>query len=116
MPYTYQEFKKSNNDGVYIYGLYLEGARWDKAEMILADAIEKEIYFSMPVIWFLPTRDYIGKEGDFQCPVYKTTTRAGVLSTTGHSTNFILYVDLPSEEIPDKWTLLGTALFCQINN
>lgn len=114
--WTAQEFKKVSSDGVFVYGLYLEGAHWDKSEMILTDAVEKEIYFTMPVIQFLPTKDYVGREGDYQCPVYKTAKRAGVLSSTGLSTNFIVYVDLPSEENPDKWTLLGTALLCQINN
>jgi dynein heavy chain len=109
------EFKKSVKDGVFVYGLYLEGARWDKEEMILVDAIEKEIYFQMPVIHFLPTNAYVAKEGDYLCPVYKTTQRAGVLSSTGLSTNFVVYVDLSSEENPDKWTLLGVALMCQIN-
>ncbi|OMJ83653.1 hypothetical protein SteCoe_15380 [Stentor coeruleus] len=114
-PFMFSEFKKTVNDGVFIYGLYLEGARWDSEEMILIDAQEKEIYFTMPVIQFLPTHNYVAKEGDYLCPVYKTGKRAGILSSTGLSTNFVVYVDLPSEEIPDKWTLLGTALLCQIN-
>ena len=115
-PWTLQEFRKSEADGVFVYGMYLEGARWDKGEMVLVDAVEKEIYFCMPVIQFLPTRDYVVREGDYQCPVYKTTKRAGVLSSTGLSTNFIVYVDLPSDEAPDKWTLLGTAMVCQLNS
>jgi hypothetical protein len=60
----------------------------------------------MPIIHFLPqvnikqkakdneSEDYNELE-NYICPVYKTSARAGVLSTTGQSTNFILAVELP---------------------
>jgi len=50
------------------------------------------------------------------CPVYKTTVRAGVLSSLGQSTNFVLAVDLETEDDPEKWILKGTALFCQLDD
>lgn len=40
--------------------------------------------------------------------------RAGVLSTTGQSTNFVLCVSLPMQpgSDADRWVLQGTALLC----
>ena len=86
-------------DGVYIYGLFLEGAGWDPSEKCLVESKPKELFVSFPAIHLDPKTDR--KEptsGVYSCPCYKTTTRAGTLSTTGHSTNFVLMVEVPSKE------------------
>jgi len=87
------------DDGVYIYGCFLEGARWDAAEHCLAESRPKELFVSFPAIHLDPK---VGRQtppsGVYACPCYKTTMRAGTLSTTGHSTNFVLMVEVPSKE------------------
>jgi dynein heavy chain, axonemal len=41
------------------------------------------MYYSMPVIHFNPVKENTNKSTDYKCPLYKTSVRAGVLSTTG---------------------------------
>jgi len=93
------DIKSKPPDGCYIYGLFLEGARWDAAEHCLAESQPKMLYVDFPAVHLNPK---VGrttpKEGIYACPCYKTTTRAGLLSTTGHSTNFVLMVEVPSKE------------------
>jgi dynein heavy chain len=54
----------------------------------------------MPVIHFIPIKVSEKKLPEkydiYECPVYKTSVRAGVLSTTGQSTNFVLSVEVPT--------------------
>ena len=81
-----------------------------------ADLRPREMFSAMPIIHFYPVKDYKRNEAEYAAPVYKTSTRAGVLSTTGISTNFIVAVDLPTDIDPAAWTLKGTALLCQLND
>ncbi|KAJ1481104.1 hypothetical protein T484DRAFT_1808580 [Baffinella frigidus] len=40
--------------GVYLYGLYVEGARWDRVSAGLAESNFGETHVYMPVIWMEP--------------------------------------------------------------
>jgi len=103
------------SDGVIVSGLYMEGARWDAARGVVADSQPREMYSYMRPIHFLPA---LGAQPDperFDCPVYKTSKRAGALSTTGMSTNFVLSVSLPSDRDPQLWIWKGVAFLLNLN-
>lgn len=78
MEETLDDLKSGPNDGCYIRGLYLEGARWDAVLTQLGESRPKELFTEVPIIWLKPTANRaIPETGTFDCPVYKTLTRAG---------------------------------------
>lgn len=105
-------------DGVYIDGLWLEGARWDTAAGCLAESQPGVMAAPLPVVHFKPATNAAPPADQYQCPLYKTSARAGLLSTTGCSTNFVLCVSLPCPvgKDVDSWVLQGVALLCQLDS
>ena len=86
--------RNAPKDGVNVHGLFLQGCAWNW-DGWLDESKPKVLFELMPVIWIEPVNvEQDVSQGCYRCPLYKTSTRFGVLSTTGHSTNFILYMDL----------------------
>ncbi len=63
----------------------------------------------------LPQADRVTPEsGVYNCPVYKVVSRRGTLSTTGHSTNFVMMFEMPTVELEQHWILAGVAAFLSL--
>ena len=82
-------------DGVLVYGMWMECCRWDDEEEAICDAREGEVVYKCPVLHLLPDEDHVVGVEDYVCPVYKTSERSGVVGTTGVHSNFVFAVELP---------------------
>ncbi|XP_041830036.1 dynein heavy chain 9, axonemal-like isoform X1 [Melanotaenia boesemani] len=101
-----EDFTSPPREGAYIYGLYMEGARWDTQTGLIADARLKELTSTMPVIFIraIPV-DKQDNRNVYQCPVYKTRQRGPT---------YVWTFNLKTKENPSKWTLAGVALLLQV--
>ncbi|XP_041836448.1 dynein heavy chain 1, axonemal isoform X2 [Melanotaenia boesemani] len=111
------EITEIPSTGCYIHGLFLEGARWDDKAGRLTESRPKELYTQMAVIWLIPKPNRKRPHsGVYLCPVYKTLRRAGTLTATGHSTNYVFAVELPTDHSQKHWIRRGAALICALDS
>ena len=79
----------------------------------------------LPPMHLLPVQNRAKRtSGVYMCPVYKILSRRGTLSTTGHSTNFVMFIELNSKTSSvvnqngsadsDVWIKAGVAAFCAL--
>ena len=49
--------------------------------------------------------------------MYKTSAWAGVLSTTGHSTNYVMSINIPMKKNHNQsvWVKRGAAMLCDLD-
>lgn len=105
-------------DGVLVYGLFIDNARWNRETETLDESEPGVMLAPLPIVHFKPCQGYKPPSTSYECPLYKTSVRAGVLSTTGQSTNFVLCVSLPmrADTNSDFWVLQGVALMCMLDD
>jgi dynein heavy chain len=98
------DVRKGPEEGIYIYGLYLDGAKWEKGKDRLTDSDPKVLFSPLPVLWITGAQagGKSSKDSHYTCPVYKAPRRTGL--------NFITSVDLRIDDLPSKWTLRGVCL------
>jgi dynein heavy chain len=112
----------SPENGVNLHGLFLMGCGWDLKTSLLRESLKDVLFELFPVIWLepMPSADLEPRAKErnlYPCPIYKTSERKGVLSTTGHSTNFVKYFHLAQpEKDPSHWTTRGVAMLCMLDD
>ena len=68
--------------GVFVHGLFLDGARWDAQKGVLAEQHAKELFAPLPVLRFRPcAKADLNRTNTYTAPVYK------VCRSHGHSAN-----------------------------
>eukprot|EP00656_Telonema_subtile_P050554 TRINITY_DN6578_c0_g1_i2.p1 TRINITY_DN6578_c0_g1~~TRINITY_DN6578_c0_g1_i2.p1 ORF type:complete len:183 (-),score=20.04 TRINITY_DN6578_c0_g1_i2:144-692(-) len=105
------------SSGVCCHGFFLEGAAWKEGQ--LRESSPGTLHVPLPPLHFEPALVTEPEApGMYECPLYKTSTRAGILSTTGLSTNFVINLQLPTpQSVPaSHWVDRGVAALCMLDH
>merc|ERR1719498_1571663 len=99
------EKKDKIEEGVYIWGLFLDGAAWDKKKNSLCDAPPKKLFVATPVLFFTAVkRGEQKKQQENMTPCYTIPKRTGL--------HYVFTANLRCEDPPSFWILRGVALLC----
>ncbi|KAM4028219.1 dynein axonemal heavy chain 5-like [Anomaloglossus baeobatrachus] len=96
--------------GVYIYGLFLDGAGWDRRNTKLVEAQPKVLFTNLPVVhvYAISTTGPLDPKKQlsslYTCPVYKKPRRTDL--------TYVFSLYLRTVFVPDHWTMRGVALLC----
>ena len=97
-------------DGVWIRGLFLEGAGWDKKSSCLIEPSPMQLSCPMPSIHFKPIESKKKVKGIYQAPCYYYPNRSG-------RSSYVVAVDLKSGNMSiDLWVKRGTALLMSLES
>jgi len=118
------ELRAGPEEGVYVYGIILDGAGWDKKRACLIDQAPKVLFYELPVIHITGVQ-YTDKRAGWgfgvtfspqpgiKCDMtkYSAPTYMYPRRCTGALGTYIEQMDLPcGGEPPQKWCLRGVCL------
>jgi len=107
-PKEFESLRDAPSEGVYIYGLFLEGCAWSGKENKLIDSDPKKLFVPLPVLYVTGVQQRDKKaSGTFASPTYNIKKRTGQF--------FITTFDLRTEDPPSKWIMRGVCLLCSID-
>jgi len=106
------QVKSSPKEGVYIHGLFIDGARWDKGNGTLAESEPKKLFATLPVLYVTvmtksllkEKRDSLGGDrGLYEAACYRYALRNDRFR--------VFQVTIPTKNAtPEHWVLRGAAL------
>ncbi|KAJ1489262.1 dynein heavy chain and region D6 of dynein motor-domain-containing protein, partial [Baffinella frigidus] len=107
-------------DGIYVHGLFLEGASWNKKEQHLIEAPPKVLVAHLPVMYITGVIKSAKKVEymKYECPVEYMTYECPVYfrfdprkrGMTAAQPNFMFSPEIRTIDPPSKWILRGVAL------
>ncbi|XP_006824996.1 dynein axonemal heavy chain 8-like, partial [Saccoglossus kowalevskii] len=102
-----EDISSPPQEGVYVYGLYLDGAAWDRRGCKLIESTPKVLFTMLTVVHVFAINSTAPKDPRlYQCPVYKKPGRTDL--------TYITPLWLKTQQSPDHWCLRGVALLCDI--
>ncbi|MEW5318622.1 MAG: hypothetical protein WDW38_009830 [Sanguina aurantia] len=107
-PKDFESLKEAPAEGVFIYGLYLDGCSWSGRENKLVDSEPKKLYNAMPVLFVTGVQAKDKKRsGIYEAPTYRVKSRKGF--------NFITTFAVRTEDEKHKWIMRGVGILCSID-
>lgn len=103
---NHEEVEDRPEQGCYIEGLYLEGARWDMETRALQRSWPKVLVEELPVLRVIPIeRHRLKLQNTLRTPVYTTSLRRNAMGI-----GLVFEADLTTYEHSSHWILQGVCL------
>ena len=103
------QVKGPPEEGIYVHGLSLDGAAWNKQQGNLVESEPKQLFSPLPVLHITANERKLEEKAKkglqlYDCPVYKYAART--------DRYFIFFANLPAgaERSPNQWILRGVSL------
>ena len=99
--------KAGGDGGAYVFGMQLQGARWDVNANSVEDSEPKKQFSVIPVVNCVAKvqTDAKDEKGIYSCPMYQTELRGNT---------YVTNAQLKTKQPPRKWILAGVAIILDV--